>query len=87
MELLYKILTAVATIILTTILNVFICFSAAAVVIIQMLSHGYDSTLSLISGICIAISVQAYIIFNHKLYALVKKLTQKQGNETNEQQY
>lgn len=55
-------------VILMMFLNVFICFSTAGMVMLQLLnSTSIDRRLCLIAAIMTAIGVQLFIVYHHKL--------------------
>lgn len=62
-----KLLAVFPAIALMVLANVFICFSVAGVVLMQLLSSGFERYLSLGVAILVAIGVHAYIAFNHKI--------------------
>lgn len=72
-----NLLHAIPAIILVTIVNVFISFTTAGVVLIQLLAAGHNKYLSLGAALLVAIGVHAWIVFNHKLRNYIKDKEQK----------
>lgn len=74
------IISRLLVIILTTFLNVFICFSVAGVVLLQLVANSKEKTLiPLIVACLVAIGVQLYIVFYHKIRTYIN-----QGADSNE---
>ena len=67
-----RFLAVLPAILLLTFANVFIGFSTAGVVLIQLLASGVNKYVALITAIMVAIGVHAYITFNHKLRIYIK---------------
>ena len=60
--------TRLAVVLLTTLINVFICFSVAGVVLLRLVESSKEKTpFHLIVAILVAIGVQLYIVFYHKI--------------------
>ena len=69
---------ALPAILLMTFINVFICFTVAGTVMLELLAGGGSKYpyLCLGTAILVAIGVHCWIVFNHKLRAYIKQ----QGN-------
>lgn len=48
-------------------LDVLICFSVAGVMLLQLLSAGVEKHISLVAAILIAVGIQLFIVYHHKL--------------------
>lgn len=68
-----RLLAVIPAIFLVVLCNVFIAFSTAGVVLIQMLAAGINKHVSLGVAILIAIGVHAYIAWNHKIRDYIKQ--------------
>lgn len=66
-------LSVLPAILLLTFANVFISFTSAAVVLIQLIANGANKYVALIVAIMVAVSIHLYIAFNHKLRNYIKK--------------
>lgn len=75
-----KWLMAIPVILMVTLANVFISFTCAGVILIQLLGAGVNKHLSLGAALLIAVGVHAYIVFNHK----IRNFINKQGKTNNE---
>lgn len=62
-----KLLAMFPAVTLMVLSNIFICFSVAGVVLMQLLSLGVERYLSLGVACLVAIGVHFYIAFNHKI--------------------
>jgi hypothetical protein len=62
-----KLFRNIPILILTTFINVLICFSTSGVVFIQLLSIGVSKNISLGMAILVAVGVHCYIALNHKI--------------------
>lgn len=67
-----KLIAVIPAIVIMTIANVFIGFTVAGVVLLQMMSSGANKYVALLTAIMVALAVNGYIIFNHKLRAYIK---------------
>jgi len=72
-----RLLSVLPAIILLTITNIFIAFSTAGVVMLQLLAAGFNKHLTLGVAILVAIGVHAYIVFNHKIRDYIKTRSQQ----------
>jgi succinate dehydrogenase hydrophobic anchor subunit len=70
-------LHAIPAILLVTFINVFICFTTAGVILIQLLAAGYNKYLSLGVALLVAIGCHAWIVYNHKLRDYIKSKEQE----------
>ena len=68
-----RLLQIVPALILVVFANVFIAFTTAGVVLIQMLAAGYNKHFSLGVALLVAIGVHAYIVWNHKIRDFIKQ--------------
>jgi hypothetical protein len=62
-----RLLAVFPALLLLTFANVFIGFSTAGVVLIQLLASGTNKYLALTTAVIVAIGVHVYIAYNHKL--------------------
>lgn len=62
-----KLLAVIPAVFLMVLCNVFIAFSAAGVVLLQMLSSGINKHICLGVSLLIAVGVHIYIAYNHKI--------------------
>ncbi len=67
-----RLLAALPAIILMTMMNVFITFAVAGVVMLELVAVGH-SRIALGAAILTAVIVYSWIVFNHKLRAYIKK--------------
>jgi succinate dehydrogenase hydrophobic anchor subunit len=67
-----KLLAIIPAIILVVFTNVFIAFSTAGVVLIQMLAAGCNKHVSLGAALLVAVLVHSYIVWNHKIRDYIK---------------
>jgi len=66
------IVTRLAVVLLTTLINVFICFSVAGVVMLRLVESSKEKTpFPLIVAILVAIGVQFYIVFYGKIRSYI----------------
>lgn len=65
-------LAILPAILLVTFANVFISFTVAAVVMLQLITGGHNKYLSLGVAILVAIVTHFYIVFNHKIRNYIK---------------
>lgn len=65
-------LQAIAATCLLVLGTVFICFTVAFVVEIELIASGCDRYLSLILAILVGIACNAFIAFNHKIREFIK---------------
>lgn len=63
----YRLLQVLAAVIALALGTVFICFSTAGVVMLQLLAAGTNKYLALGMAILVAIACSAFIAFNHKI--------------------
>ena len=77
-----RLLAVVPAIFMMTMANVFIGFTVAGVVLLQMITNGVNKHVSLATAILVAVAVHLYIIFNHKIRAYINK--HSQGTTENE---
>ena len=68
-----KFLAILPAILLVTFANVFISFTVAAVVMVQLITTGHHKYLSLGVAILTAIVTHCYIVFNHKIRNYIKQ--------------
>ncbi len=66
-------LAILPAILLVTFANVFISFTVAAVVMVQLITTGHNKYLSLGVAILTAIFTHLYIVFNHKIRNYIKQ--------------
>jgi hypothetical protein len=65
-------LQAIAAFALLTLCTVFICFTVAFVVEIQLIASGCDRYLSLAIAILVGVGCNTFIAFNHKIRNFIK---------------
>lgn len=64
---LHRNLQAIAAFALLVIGTVFMCFTVALVVEIELIASGYNIYLSLVLAVLVAIACNAFLVFNHKI--------------------
>jgi len=62
-----KVLTAIAALVLITVINIFVCTTVSVCTFIQLLSNGTDKYVAFGVAILIAFGLYFYIGFNHKI--------------------
>lgn len=67
-----RLLAIIPAIVLVALCNVFIAFSTAGVVLLQLLESGTNKHVALGVAILIAIGVHVYIAWNHKIRDYIK---------------
>jgi len=70
-------LSVLPVIVLVTLANVFIAFSTAGVVLVQLLAAGINKHLSLGVALLVAIGVHTHIVFYHKIRNFIKTRSQQ----------
>lgn len=71
-SLVHLFLQKIAALVIFTVLNVFICFSTAGLVLLQLLASGTNRYCALALSIVVAVGSYAYLIFNHKIRNFIK---------------
>jgi uncharacterized membrane protein YfhO len=68
-----KLLSVFPYIAIMVLMNTFIVFTIAAVVVMQMIYFGYNRYFSLATAVLVAAGVHCYIAFNHKIRNKIKE--------------
>jgi hypothetical protein len=68
-----KFLAILPAILLVTFANVFISFTVAAVVMLQLITSGHNKYLALGVAVLVAVVTHFYIVFNHKIRDYIKQ--------------
>lgn len=68
-----RLMATLPAILLITFVNVFICFTTAGMVLVQLLASNTNRYVALGLSILVAVGVHLYIVFNHKIRDYIKQ--------------